>query len=431
MKACAVTIRFVLANEYNSNIIVESNNYSKALDGLTMLQDELPAETSFYVPEIYHRRIIGVAGKNIQKVMKKYGVYVKFSGAEEFTAMGGYFENEDNVVARTPMKNQINLDNLKHSVTEFISFQKDKDYIFTTMRIPYILHRIIPHQYGSQLREICRTNNAKILWPERLGSDQVIVYGPQSQISAVVLFINQFVTVEKHVAVTLQDRQTNLLDQDFILMLQQKIKCDTNVELIVQHLDQSQPNTNFVEWVSCYNENHIIVYRFIHKVGQERDFLKARELLKSLLKSNELTFDQIMPNTLNTSYTPPQPELVDLSTSHTTNMNIHLLSLISSPETADQDNSNYNNYASHFSEGLAILESMPSPPLSETHPFHLHDSSSSSLLSAPQPTGKNIWASPRIQSNNVSFNVNDFYNVFFFSYIFIIVIGNSPDDANA
>ncbi|GAA5812917.1 hypothetical protein MFLAVUS_006378 [Mucor flavus] len=401
MKSCAVTIRFVIANEYNSSIIVESNNYSKALDGLTMLQDELPAETSFYVPEIYHRRIIGVAGKNIQKVMKKYGVYVKFSGAEEFTSMGGYFENEDNVVARTPMKNQINLENLKHSVTEFISFQKDKEYTFTTMRIPYVLHRIIPTLYGNQLREICRTNNAKIWWPERLGSDQVIVYGPQSQIPAVISFINQFVTVEKHVAVSIPQKQTKLLDQDFISMLQQKIKCATNVELNVQHLDQSQPSsTNLVEWVSCYDEDNVIIYQFIHKIGQEREFIKAKELLESFIKSNELPFDHIEPNTINTSYTP-QPESVGSSTSHTTNINSNLLSLIFSPNPADQDDTNFNNYEAHISEGLATLESMPSPPLSESHTFHLHDGITSSLLSAPQPTGKNIWASPSIQSNNV------------------------------
>lgn len=44
-----------------------------------MLQEELPAEISFHVPEAYHKRIIGVGGKNIQRIMKKYGVYVKFS----------------------------------------------------------------------------------------------------------------------------------------------------------------------------------------------------------------------------------------------------------------------------------------------------------------------------------------------------------------
>jgi len=34
--------------------------------GLNMLQEELPAEVSFHVPEVYHKRIIGVGGKNIQ-----------------------------------------------------------------------------------------------------------------------------------------------------------------------------------------------------------------------------------------------------------------------------------------------------------------------------------------------------------------------------
>jgi hypothetical protein len=45
-----------------------------ALHGLTMLQEELPAEISFHVPEGYHKRIIGVGGKNIQRIMKKVSV---------------------------------------------------------------------------------------------------------------------------------------------------------------------------------------------------------------------------------------------------------------------------------------------------------------------------------------------------------------------
>ena len=53
--------------------------------------------------------------------MKKYGVYVKFSNAEEFAAMGGNNDNDDNVVARTPAKNAINLDNLKQSVMELVN----------------------------------------------------------------------------------------------------------------------------------------------------------------------------------------------------------------------------------------------------------------------------------------------------------------------
>jgi hypothetical protein len=53
--------------------------------------------------------------------MKKYGVYVKFSNAEEFAALGGYNDNEDNVVARTPSKNAANLEHLKQSVMEIVN----------------------------------------------------------------------------------------------------------------------------------------------------------------------------------------------------------------------------------------------------------------------------------------------------------------------
>ncbi len=76
---------------------------------------------SFHVPEAYHKRIIGVGGKSIQRIMKKYGVYVKFSNAEEFATLGGYLDNDDNVVARTPAKNAINLDNLKQSIMDLVN----------------------------------------------------------------------------------------------------------------------------------------------------------------------------------------------------------------------------------------------------------------------------------------------------------------------
>jgi hypothetical protein len=400
---------------------VESNNYIKALDGLTMLQDELPAETSFYVPEIYHRRIIGVAGKNIQKVMKKYGVYVKFSGAEEFTALGGYFENEDNVVARTPMKNQINLENLKHSVTEFISFQKDKDYTFTTMAIPYTSHRTIPNQYGSQLREICRTNNAKIWWPERLGSDQVEIYGPQSQIPTVIMFMAQFITVESHIAIAVKDEQmkTVLLEQDFITGLQQSIKGATNMDLIVQHTVFDNENNNAdspLQWISRYDSNigDVIIHRLLYKLGQEQGLHKAKDIIRSNIESKDLPFQELIAQkvTLPSSYTPPSHQhttsfsnsIDNISNSvapHVTDLNI--LDMLASSVMPPQDGKSFDHYA----EELAMLDNMPSPPLSEQQQLlHPHDStaaaSSTSLLSAPQPTGKNIWASPRIQSNNVS-----------------------------
>ena len=80
-----------------------------------------PASISFHVPDQYHKRIIGIGGQHIQRIMKKYGVYVKFSNAEEFANLGGYNDNDDNVVARTPAKNASNLENLKLSVMELVA----------------------------------------------------------------------------------------------------------------------------------------------------------------------------------------------------------------------------------------------------------------------------------------------------------------------
>ena len=119
MQTANVKIKFETFNEHNFLINLAGSD-ANALRGLSLLQEELPAEISFHVPETYHKRIIGVGGKSIQKIMKKYGVYVKFSNAEEFAALGGYIDNEDNVVARTPAKNALNLEHLKQSVMELV-----------------------------------------------------------------------------------------------------------------------------------------------------------------------------------------------------------------------------------------------------------------------------------------------------------------------
>lgn len=72
MKMENVKIKFETFNDYNFLMDLAGNN-TDALSGLSMLQEELPAEVSFHVPESYHKRIIGVGGKNIQRIMKKYG----------------------------------------------------------------------------------------------------------------------------------------------------------------------------------------------------------------------------------------------------------------------------------------------------------------------------------------------------------------------
>jgi hypothetical protein len=122
MQTTNVKIKFETFNDHNFLIDIAGTD-NAVIQGLTLLQEELPAEISFHVPEAYHKRIIGVGGRSIQRIMKKYGVYVKFSNAEEFASLGGYNDNEDNVIARTPAKNAMNLENLKLSVMELVSLK--------------------------------------------------------------------------------------------------------------------------------------------------------------------------------------------------------------------------------------------------------------------------------------------------------------------
>lgn len=246
MKTCGVKIRFLPFSEYNFVIEVSSTNFAKALDGLTLMQDELPAEISFSVPEVYHRRIIGVGGKNIQRIMKKYGVYVKFSGAEEFASLGGYYNNEDNVVARTPMKNQINLDNLKHAVMELIN-PRDKDFVTQTLYIPARSHRSVLQQHDHELKEIEQTANAKVHWPDReLSSDKVQVVAPQSQIHLVTQFLNKLVPEEHLITALDTEELRNLVETAEFKNLVMKFKTDYDFDVTLPSSEE-EINVNETE----------------------------------------------------------------------------------------------------------------------------------------------------------------------------------------
>jgi len=198
MQSTNVKIKFETFNDHNFLIDVAGPD-SSVLHGLSLLQEELPAEISFHVPEAYHKRIIGVGGRSIQRIMKKYGVYVKFSNAEEFAALGGYNDNDDNVVARTPAKNAINLDNLKQSVMELVnpkvdihpSFSsllnafavQDKDYVNETVSIPRRYHRTLLGEKSIFIHDIETKTNSRVRFPDKeTASDVVTIFGPESQV---------------------------------------------------------------------------------------------------------------------------------------------------------------------------------------------------------------------------------------------------------
>ncbi|RUP12500.1 hypothetical protein BC936DRAFT_139809, partial [Jimgerdemannia flammicorona] len=233
MKTSGVKIRFVPYSEYNFVIEVSSTSFTKALDGLTLLQEELPAEVSFFVPESYHKRIIGVGGKNIQRIMKKYGVYVKFSNAEEFAALGGYYNNDDNVVARTPAKNALNLDNLKHAVMELVG-AKDKDITTQIVTIPRRLHRNILIQHSAYIHDIEEKTNTRVRWPDReLGSEIVTIVGPESQIHVATQLLLELVPEDYYFRIPYSTSLLPILSStDFRDQVTVRVKRELNITLI-------------------------------------------------------------------------------------------------------------------------------------------------------------------------------------------------------
>lgn len=236
MKTSGAKIKFLPFSEYNFIIEVESNNFNKALDGLTLLQEELPAEISFYVPEVYHKRIIGVGGKNIQRIMKKYGVYVKFSNAEEFAALGGYYDNEDNVVARTPMKNQVNLDNLRHAVMDLIN-PKDRDCVEQVLYdIPFWLHRTLIRDGAAFLAEMTKKTNTHLIWPDdEIASDSLTLVGPESQVALAAQMVRSIVPEQYNVHLPYSTNAKAILESDsFDKKVVQRLKLEYNIMVEVK-----------------------------------------------------------------------------------------------------------------------------------------------------------------------------------------------------
>ncbi|TIB06755.1 hypothetical protein E3P96_00094 [Wallemia ichthyophaga] len=230
MKSANVRIKYETLSEYNFLIDVAGSDLG-ALSGLSMLQEELPAEMSFHVPEVYHKRIIGVGGKNIQRIMKKFGVYVKFSNADEFAALGGYCDNEDNVISRTPAKNAMNLENLKQSVMELVN-PKDKDYTNESIMIPRKYHRTLLGEKSIFLHDIESKTGCIVRFPDKeLATDSVAIFGPEHQVNIAKTMVLDHVPFEaEYLAPRSSQIKTAVNDNRFAELLN-TIRSDLHVSI--------------------------------------------------------------------------------------------------------------------------------------------------------------------------------------------------------
>lgn len=135
-----VQIMFDGFREYNFDIDVIAPNYDAMKQGLSLVEQEMPASISFHVPDQYHKRIIGIGGQHIQRIMKKHSVFVKFSNAMDrgkihlvrnkyqtilTPSLGGMGREDDdvkvdNVICRTPARNAQNLELVKSEILDMV-----------------------------------------------------------------------------------------------------------------------------------------------------------------------------------------------------------------------------------------------------------------------------------------------------------------------
>lgn len=182
-----VQIIFDGFNEYNFYIDVCGNQYESTKNGLDLVEQEMPASISFHVPDQYHKRIIGIGGQHIQRIMKKYSVFVKFSNAMDRGGMGKEDDDikVDNVICRTPARNAQSLDLVKQEIMDMVE-KVDAEYVSERVAINRLYHRELLARM-TEIDELEKKWNCKIEFPStELASDVVTISGPEYQVPQAV-----------------------------------------------------------------------------------------------------------------------------------------------------------------------------------------------------------------------------------------------------
>lgn len=183
MGQSSVQIIFDGFNEYNFNIDVCGGNYDAMKSGLMLVEQEMPASISFHVPDQYHKRIIGIGGQHIQRIMKKHSVFVKFSNAMDRGGVGREDDDikVDNVICRTPARNAQNLELVKSEILDMVD-RVDSEFTSSIVTVDRLYHRQLIARL-SQLEELEKKWNCKIIFPStEQASDDVTISGPEWQV---------------------------------------------------------------------------------------------------------------------------------------------------------------------------------------------------------------------------------------------------------
>lgn len=187
MSQSNVQIVFDGFNEYNFYIDVRGAQYEATKNGLDLVELEMPASISFHVPDQYHKRIIGIGGQHIQRIMKKYSVFVKFSNAMDRGGIGKDDDDVkiDNVICRTPARNADNLEQVKQEIMDMVE-KVDAEFVAEHVVVDRLYHRELVARMP-EIEELEKKWNCKITFPStEQASDVITVSGPEYQVPQAV-----------------------------------------------------------------------------------------------------------------------------------------------------------------------------------------------------------------------------------------------------
>lgn len=166
MKNSNVWIKFSPFNEHNFFVTLTADDYNHAAAGIQLLEDELPAETCFFIEEAFHRQIIGTGGSKIQGIMRKHNVFIKFSHNFEGYPNGFSFLRLDNVIIRCPAKNGKSIPLAKQELLETVE-ERAKEYYNTYIYISRANRRILLSERLKAIYEIERKTGSIVDLPQK------------------------------------------------------------------------------------------------------------------------------------------------------------------------------------------------------------------------------------------------------------------------
>ncbi|PGH18323.1 hypothetical protein AJ80_04501 [Polytolypa hystricis UAMH7299] len=227
-----VQIIFDGFNEYNFYIDVCGTQYEAVKNGLDLVEQEMPASISFHVPDQYHKRIIGIGGQHIQRIMKKYSVFVKFSNAMDRGGVGKDDDDikVDNVICRTPARNAQNLDLVKQEIMDMVE-KADAEFVTEGVVINRLYHRELLARM-SEIEELEKKWNCKVEFPStETASDFVTISGPEYQVpQAVDAFLGMVPECHELLFQSMDELQEFLNSPEFENDVRPKLKAQYEVD---------------------------------------------------------------------------------------------------------------------------------------------------------------------------------------------------------